>query len=415
MGDGNRGGSRVVVVGAGMGGLAAALELARSGILVTLLESRSVPGGLASSLTADGWTFDGGPYVLLDLPGLSWALGQLGLGLESIGPLERLDPVYEVRDDDGSPPVSLWSDLAVTARMFDERWPGAGPRYLDFVHRIGEVERRLRPLLYGPPPGGLELLTRGVWREAPTLLSTAAGVLRRSGLPDAVVSAIGIWPRIAGQRLDRAPAPLAFVPSIIHHVGAWYPARGMQAVPGALVAEVESSGQIELRCERRVEAFLREGDRVVGVRCSDHEELKADAVISGTSGLGSWLDLLPGGPSSPHRRARLVALPLQSPGVCAYMAVRGAGTGRYLRFRVDSRSEGDGRCRLLIDPGGISGDRDGWRPVRLVAPMDHDRARREGEAGQRSFLNALIEESWWRGRLRRRTHRANPDPPDLGT
>ena len=68
---------RVIVIGAGMGGLAAALRLRQWGFQVTLLEARSTIGGLASSLEIDGVTFDAGPYVLLDYPGLKWVFENL--------------------------------------------------------------------------------------------------------------------------------------------------------------------------------------------------------------------------------------------------------------------------------------------------------------------------------------------------
>src|SRR5581483_5162584 len=64
---------RVVIVGAGMGGLAAALRLARHGFAVSVLEARDGPGGLAAGFEQDGLAFDAGPYVLLDRPGLDWA------------------------------------------------------------------------------------------------------------------------------------------------------------------------------------------------------------------------------------------------------------------------------------------------------------------------------------------------------
>src|SRR5262249_37632594 len=71
----------VVVVGARMGGLTAALRLARAGFRVRVLEARAAPGGLASGFVADGLAFDAGPYILLDRPGLEWAFRAVGLEL----------------------------------------------------------------------------------------------------------------------------------------------------------------------------------------------------------------------------------------------------------------------------------------------------------------------------------------------
>jgi len=87
---------RVVVIGAGMGGLAAAIRLAQLGHHVRLFEARSSPGGLASGCEHGGFTFDAGPYIILDRPGLEWALGKLGIHLDEAVTLDAVDHVYQV-------------------------------------------------------------------------------------------------------------------------------------------------------------------------------------------------------------------------------------------------------------------------------------------------------------------------------
>ena len=88
--------SRVVVVGAGMGGLTASLRLAARGHEVCVLEARAEAGGLAASMSVGGFRFDAGPYVLLDRPGLEWSFRAAGLQLDAEVALRRLDEVYEV-------------------------------------------------------------------------------------------------------------------------------------------------------------------------------------------------------------------------------------------------------------------------------------------------------------------------------
>jgi phytoene desaturase len=87
---------RIAIVGAGMGGLTAALRLAQRGFRVLVLEARGRPGGLASAIELEGFTFDAGPYILLDRNGLEWAFRSLGLELSNLVTLRRIEDIYEV-------------------------------------------------------------------------------------------------------------------------------------------------------------------------------------------------------------------------------------------------------------------------------------------------------------------------------
>src|SRR5690349_19818376 len=125
---------QVVIIGAGMGGLTAALRLARHGVAVRVLAAPPTPGGLAARLEHDGLTFDAGPYVLLDRPGLEWAFRQVGLDLDRLVTLRRLEHVYEVTS--GAGVVRFYADLGRTAAELEAAWPGSGERYRRFVTSV---------------------------------------------------------------------------------------------------------------------------------------------------------------------------------------------------------------------------------------------------------------------------------------
>ncbi|HEY8181844.1 MAG TPA: FAD-dependent oxidoreductase, partial [Thermoanaerobaculia bacterium] len=82
---------KVAIVGGGVGGLAAAARLAILGHRVQIFEARDDVGGLASGFQAGGAWFDGGPYIVLDRPGLEWALEKLGLDVGAL----RLQPATD--------------------------------------------------------------------------------------------------------------------------------------------------------------------------------------------------------------------------------------------------------------------------------------------------------------------------------
>lgn len=375
---------RAAVVGGGVGGLAAALGLARRGLEVTLLEARPDLGGLAASFQHQGLTFDNGPYVLLDRPGLDWAFERLDLDPGALD-LRRIEAVYSLEEGD-QPPLTLHADATRTAEAFEARWPGSARAYHQFLAWTTRVHAGLRPLLQVARPGVMDLLRTGAWRQVPFLLRSLEGVLGASGLPAQVRGLLAIWTAIAGQRRDRAPSPMAFVPALIHGVGAYLPADGLGAVPAQLEEAARQAG-VQLRTEAPVAALLSRRGRAAGVRLEDGEVVDAEVVISDV-GLATYLDL-EGAAPRPADRAWLDQLPLQGPGVCAYLKTRKAPPGPYLRF---FREGPEADLWTLVTPGTVdpSVARDGWFPARVLAPLDHARAQALDEAAQRAWLDDLL-------------------------
>src|SRR5438128_8904690 len=87
---------RVVIVGAGPGGLAAALLLVRAGLRVTVLERRQRIGGRTSAIEADGFRFDTGPTFFLYPIALRCIFAAIGRNLDDELSMARLDPQYHL-------------------------------------------------------------------------------------------------------------------------------------------------------------------------------------------------------------------------------------------------------------------------------------------------------------------------------
>lgn len=375
-----------VVIGAGMGGLAAAIALARKGREVTVVEARDGPGGLAAGLELEGRPYDGGPYILLDQPGLAWAFERLGLDLAEHVDLVRLDEVYRVRTPHGT--IRVHRDLEATADGLERTFPGAGKPYVAFVREMAEAYAKLAPLQRGPRPRPWFLLREGRWRHAPFLLRPLGRVLDRTGLPGPVKDALGIWTHIAGQPLAEAPSPLAFVPAIVHTVGAYTARGGIGRIPEALEREARRLGVV-FRYGATVERIPRSGRRAEGV-VVDGELVRAEQIFSNAPAVATLTRLVD--PPDPALSARLNALPLQSPGIGAWMSVRETGDDlAFLEFLLPGNDE---KVRLRVLPGVVDETRRGT--ARLVHPVDHGWATAAGEPGQRDRLRQILEEPWWR-------------------
>src|SRR5690242_10874202 len=94
--------NRVVVIGAGLAGLASACHLLAAGHDVTVVEREPIVGGRCGRLEQDGFGFDTGPTVMT-MPGLvAEALAAVDVELDQVLPMRRLDPAYRARFADGS-------------------------------------------------------------------------------------------------------------------------------------------------------------------------------------------------------------------------------------------------------------------------------------------------------------------------
>ncbi|MHB8341797.1 MAG: FAD-dependent oxidoreductase, partial [Mycobacteriales bacterium] len=122
---------RVVVVGAGLAGLSAALRLVGQGREVTVLERAAVPGGRCGLLELDGYAFDTGPTVLTMPDLIADALDCVGERLEDWLELRPVSPLYRACYPDGSR-LDVHADLE---QMADEVARVCGPREADGYRR----------------------------------------------------------------------------------------------------------------------------------------------------------------------------------------------------------------------------------------------------------------------------------------
>ena len=293
---------RVVVVGAGLGGLACALHLAGAGRHVTVLERETGPGGRAGRLALDGYEFDTGPTVLTMPELIDEALGAVGERRADWLTLSTVDPAYRAWYPDGS---SL-DVIADPDRMADEVARVCGPREADGYRRFVGYARRLWQLErddfidhnFDSP---LDLLTGNLVRLA------ALGAFGRLqpridrffGDPRTrrVFSFQAMYAGLAPHRALAIYAVIAYLDSV---AGVYYPRGGINAVPRALAAAAEKHG-VRLRYGTTVSRVEVRAGRAVAVHTEDGDRIPADAVVLNPDRPVAY-GLLPGG--APRRRLR---------------------------------------------------------------------------------------------------------------
>ncbi|WP_267902576.1 phytoene desaturase family protein [Streptomyces triticirhizae] len=293
----------VVVVGAGMGAMAAAARLATAGRAVTVLERGATHGGALGLLTRDGFGFDTGPGLLF-LPAVWRDLflktaprgrgrppGELADRLE----LRRVvDPAVEHRFPDGrSLRLPGLSPGGVRRALDATLGAGAGARWGALLGRARETwEATRRPLLEEPltsveqradlVEGRYPARRRGLLRRrAPSLAELALAELGDPALASVLTGTAQDY----GLDPASAPADAAVLAYVEQTFGTWYPVGGMRALADALWERCRERG-VAFRFGAEVVEVLGSGGRVAGVRLADGETVPADAVVWGAPRAG---------------------------------------------------------------------------------------------------------------------------------
>ncbi|KIQ61793.1 hypothetical protein TR51_21225 [Kitasatospora griseola] len=286
--------ARIIVVGAGMGGLAAASRLATLGHRVTVLEAAGTHGGQVGSYRREGFGFDTGPG-LLALPAVyrDLALKTGREPLEELVALRPVDPESRHLFADGSELVLPNASRGGVGQALDSTFgAGAGERWNDMVNRGRTVwEATRRPLLEEPRPAVDPVdpypvpprrgLSRLLPRGRHTLADVTARELDGEPGPAALLAEYALR---YGLNPLTAPASATVLPYMEQSFGVWYVGGGMRALADAVFARCGSRG-VEFRFDTPVRALERADGRVTGVR-TDDGVLTADAVLSAVPGLG---------------------------------------------------------------------------------------------------------------------------------
>ncbi|ANY05103.1 phytoene desaturase family protein [Pseudonocardia sp. HH130630-07] len=424
----------VVVVGAGLAGLSAALHLLGAGRRVTVVERASAPGGRAGRLDvtdAHGtYRLDTGPTVLTMPELLDSALAAVGETTADRLDLVRLDPAYRAEFADGSA-IAVHTDAAATEHEIRETCgPGSAAGYRRLRRWLTDLYRAEMDSFIGANMDSpLSLLGPDLARLA------ALGGFGRLGrriarfLPDERLQRIfsfqALYAGVAPQDALGAYGVIAYMDTI---AGVWFPRGGMRELGDALAGAAADAGA-EIHYDRTVTGLVRSGDRVTAVRHAaadggDGAEIPCDAVVL-TPELPAVYDLLgrtprrPGGVRwSPSAVVVHAGMPAPRPGAATVpehhhtISFGAAWSGTFREIVDDGRLMSDPSLLVtrpgVTDPGVQPGGRELMSvlapcPNTEVAPgIDWDRvgpAYAEelfGVLAERGLVDPGVEPSWTR-------------------
>ena len=314
---------RVIVVGAGPGGLGAAMLLAKAGLDVQLFERQPQVGGETSSFEQDGFRFDLGPTFLLFPDVLRELFAVCGYDLDREVELVKLDPHYRLvyGGDD---------ELVVTPQVeqMEERLAALSPEaakafrpYLEenreklalFTSTIQSDFGSCRGLLSWALLRGLPLIRpwRSLWRD-----------LQRHFRDPRVRLAFSFQAKYVGMSPFSCPCLFSILAFLELEYGIWHPIGGCARISEVMARIAEELGA-RIALDEPVEAILCEGGRAVGVRTRSGEH-RADAVVVNADFARTMTRLVPESARQRWTDRRIESLRMSCSTFMIYLGIEGS-------------------------------------------------------------------------------------------
>ena len=287
--------TRVAVIGAGVGGLAAAARLASAGHAVTVFEQAPAVGGKLGVHRDSGFTWDTGPSLLTMphvLEELFAATGSADVPLT----LRPVEPIARYRFADGTVLDSTRDLDAFCDRLDAVLDPGSGDDWRALMTHAATTWRAVEQPFLRSPLGAATAFARLALQPSQLAAIAPLRTLRGLGrqylrdprlrvLLDRYATYTGSDPRLA-------PATLAVVPYVEQAFGAWYVDGGLHGIATAIAARAEGCGAT-IRTNADVRAVTVQGGRVAGLTLDDGERIACDVVVANSDATHLYRDLVP--------------------------------------------------------------------------------------------------------------------------
>jgi phytoene desaturase len=285
--------NNVVIVGAGLAGLSAALRLSGAGREVTVIERESVPGGRNGLLNKSGFAFDTGPSVLTMPNLIADALACVGEDIKNWLELIPLKPLYRAFYHDGTQldvhadTIQMQAEIAKT--IGSQEAIGYG-KYVEFVTKLYKyemkdfIDRNIDSPLNLLTLNLAKLIALGGFRR----LAPKVNQFLKDPRTQKVYSFQAMYAGVSPQQALAIYAVIAYMDSVN---GVFFPKGGMHAVPRALAAAAEKHG-VKFKYNTTAAAIERANGRATAVITETGERIACDVVVLNPDLPIAWRDLL---------------------------------------------------------------------------------------------------------------------------
>lgn len=295
--------AHVIVIGAGIGGMSAAIRLAARGQRVTVIEANATPGGKMGEIRANGYRWDTGPSVITMRHALDDLFAAAGRTLEDYLTLLPVEPLTRYFYADGDV-LDATRDLSRMAAQIERighaRDLEGYLAYLAYAARIHRITGE--KFIYSDPPT-FAALARTPIRDMPAVdpLRTMDQSIRRFVQSPKLRQLLGRFATYVGASPYLAPATLNVIAHVELNGGVWVPQGGIYAIARAYERLATELG-VQFWYDTRVARIHVEQGRVTGVMTADGGVTSADAVIANVDVATVYEKLLPPPIAAPRVR-----------------------------------------------------------------------------------------------------------------
>lgn len=283
----------VVIVGAGLAGLSAAMRLAGAGRNVTVVEREPGPGGRAGRISDRGFEFDNGPTVLTMPDLIADAFDCLGENMNDWLTLLPVSPLYRSFHPDGSV-LNVYSDAQEMATEIEtvigSREASGYLKYVDFVSDLYKyemrnfIDRNIDSPLSLVSSDLAKLVAIGGFRK----LAPKVEQYLKDPRTQKVFSFQAMYAGLSPYDALAIYAVIAYMDSV---AGVFFPEGGMNAVPVAMAAAAAHHG-VNFKYNTTVSRVRLQGDKALGVETTNGEFIPADVVVLNPDLPVAYRDLL---------------------------------------------------------------------------------------------------------------------------
>jgi phytoene desaturase len=268
----------ITIIGAGPGGLASAMLLARMGARVRLIERLPRVGGRCSAIEQDGFRFDTGPTFFLYPRVLAEIFAQVGRNLWDEVPMWQLDPQYRIAFGAGGA-IDATPDLKRMEAEIAKIAPGDAASFRRFMDDNRNKLARFRPILESPFNSPLDLLRPSTLQAFPWLRpwNSVGSELKSYFRDPRLVIAFSFQSKYLGMSPFQCPSLFSILAFLEYEHGVFHPRGGCSAISEKM-AEIAQDLGVELVLGEAVTGIDFEGRRAVGVRTAS-DYYPTDALV----------------------------------------------------------------------------------------------------------------------------------------